>query len=116
MIPEIGVFALILALLVAVVQAVLPLAGAHWNVASWMRLARPAAVLQGLFAWLAFGCLATSFLAGDFSVLYVASNSHSELPAVYRFAAIWGGHEGSMLLWQCLLSGWTGPYYSWCLP
>ncbi len=107
MIPEIGVFALVLALLVAVVQATLPLAGAHWNVLSWMRVARPAALLQGIFAWLAFGCLATSFLTGDFSVLYVAGNSHSELPAVYRFAAIWGGHEGSMLLWQCLLSAWT---------
>lgn len=107
MIPEIGVFALVLALLVAVVQAALPLAGAHWKVVSWMRIARPAALLQGLFAWLAFGCLASSFLSGDFSVLYVASNSHSELPAVYRFAALWGGHEGSMLLWQCLLSAWT---------
>jgi cytochrome c-type biogenesis protein CcmF len=106
-IPEVGVFALVLALLVALVQATLPLAGAHWNVARWMRIARPAAVLQGLFAWLSFGCLALSFLAGDFSVLYVAGNSHSELPAVYRFAAVWGGHEGSMLLWQCLLSGWT---------
>jgi cytochrome c-type biogenesis protein CcmF len=107
MIPEVGVFALVLALLVAAVQAVLPMAGAHWGVAGWMRVARPAAALQCLFAWLAFACLAQAFLAGDFSVRYVAANSHSELPAVYRFAAVWGSHEGSMLLWQCLLSGWT---------
>jgi cytochrome c-type biogenesis protein CcmF len=107
MIPEVGVFALVLALLVAAVQAVLPLAGAHWGVAGWMRVARPAAALQCLFAWLAFACLVQAFLTGDFSVRYVAANSHSELPAVYRFAAVWGSHEGSMLLWQCLLSGWT---------
>ncbi|RZJ09666.1 MAG: heme lyase CcmF/NrfE family subunit [Rubrivivax sp.] len=107
MIPEIGVFALVLALLVASTQAVLPLAGAHWSVASWMRVARPAAALQCLFVWLAFGCLAHAFLTGDFSVRYVASNSHSELPAIYRFTAVWGSHEGSMLLWQGLLSAWT---------
>lgn len=107
MIPEIGVFSLVLALLVSVVQATVPLAGAHWGVSGWMRVARPAAMLQGLFAWLAFSSLAYAFLVGDFSVMYVASNSHTELPAVYRFAAIWGSHEGSMLLWQCLLSGWT---------
>lgn len=107
MIPEIGVFSLVLAMLVSVVQATVPLAGAHWGVASWMRAGRSAAVLQCLFAWLAFASLAHAFLTGDFSVMYVASNSHSELPAVYRFAAIWGGHEGSMLLWQCLLSAWT---------
>ncbi|KAF1050150.1 MAG: Cytochrome c-type biogenesis protein CcmF [Xylophilus sp.] len=107
MIPEIGVFALVLALLVAIVQATLPLAGATWGIASWMRLARPAAVLQCALAWLAFACLADAFLADDFSVRYVASNSHSQLPAIYRFAAVWGGHEGSMLLWECLLAGWT---------
>ena len=107
MIPEIGVFALVLALLVAVAQALLPLAGAHWRVAAWMRVARPASALQFVFAWLAFGCLAWSFLANDFSVVYVAANSHTDLPAIYRFASVWGSHEGSMLLWQCLLSGWT---------
>ncbi|MFG6459764.1 heme lyase CcmF/NrfE family subunit [Roseateles sp. BYS96W] len=107
MIPEIGVFALVLALLVAAVQALLPLAGAQWGLASWMRVARPAAALQCLFVWLALGCLAHAFLTGDFSVRYVASNSHSELPAVYRFTAVWGSHEGSMLLWQALLSAWT---------
>jgi cytochrome c-type biogenesis protein CcmF len=107
MIPEIGVFALVLALLVAVAQTCLPLAGAHWGIAAWMRIARPAAALQCLLVWLAFTCLARSFLANDFSVLYVASNSHTDLPAIYRFTAVWGGHEGSMLLWQGLLSAWT---------
>lgn len=107
MIPEIGVFSLVLALLIAVLQGSLPLAGAQWGVAGWMRLARPAALGQFVFACIAFACLAWSFLDNDFSVLYVASNSHSDLPAAYRFAAVWGGHEGSMLLWLCLLTAWT---------
>ncbi|RZL92217.1 MAG: heme lyase CcmF/NrfE family subunit [Variovorax sp.] len=107
MIPEIGVFSLVLALLIAVLQGSLPLAGAQWGVAGWMRLARPAALGQFVFACIAFACLAWSFLDNDFSVLYVASNSHADLPAVYRFAAVWGGHEGSMLLWLCLLTAWT---------
>lgn len=107
MIPEAGLFALILALLVAVVQAILPLAGAHWRINSWMRVARPAAALQCLLVWLALAILAHAFLTNDFSVLYVASNSHTDLPAIYRFTAVWGGHEGSMLLWQGLLSAWT---------
>ncbi|MGO4392172.1 heme lyase CcmF/NrfE family subunit [Variovorax sp. M-6] len=107
MIPEIGVFSLVLALLVALVQGTLPLAGAHWGVAGWVRVARPAALGQFVFAAIAFACLAWSFLDNDFSVLYVASNSHAELPAAYRFAAVWGGHEGSMLLWLCLLTAWA---------
>ena len=107
MIPETGLFALILALLVAVVQAILPLAGAHWCINSWMRVARPAAALQCLLVWLALAILTHAFLTNDFSVLYVASNSHTDLPAIYRFTAVWGGHEGSMLLWQGLLSAWT---------
>ena len=107
MIPEIGVFSLVLALLVAVVQGTLPVAGAHWGIASWMRIARPAALGQFVFASVAFACLAWSFLDNDFSVLYVASNSHAGLPAPYRFAAVWGGHEGSMLLWLYLLTAWT---------
>ncbi|WP_343627688.1 heme lyase CcmF/NrfE family subunit [Roseateles sp.] len=106
MIPEIGVFALVLALLVAVVQGTLPLIGAHWRIEPWIRVAKPAALLQGALSLLAFAALGWSFLAGDFSVLYVAANSHSKLPAIYRFTAVWGGHEGSMLLWQTLLAGW----------
>ena len=107
MIPELGVLALALALLMAIAQAVLPLAGAHWGIASWMRVARPAAIGQFLFASIAFACLAASFLGNDFSVFYVASHSHLELPAVYRFTAVWGGHEGSMLLWLWLFTAWS---------
>ena len=81
MIPEIGVFSLVVALLIALVQGSLPLAGAHLGITSWIRVARPAALGLFAFAMLAFGCLAWSFLDNDFSVLYVASNSHADLPA-----------------------------------
>ena len=107
MIPELGVLALVLALGVAIVQACLPLAGAWRGIEGWMAVARPAALAQCLFVGLAFACLAWSFLDHDYSVLYVASNSHDELPAPYRFAAIWGGHEGSMLLWLQILALWS---------
>ncbi len=107
MIPEIGQFALILALLLAVVQGVLPLAGAARANQAWMALARPASQGQFLFVALAFCCLAYSFVNNDFSVLNVASNSNSRLPVQYRFAASWGSHEGSMLLWVLMLAGWS---------
>lgn len=107
MIPELGLFALVLALIVAVVQAVVPLAGAHWGVVGWVRLARPAAMLLAVLSLLSAACLAWSFWQDDFSVLYVAGNSHSALPVVYKLTAFWGGHEGSMLLWQVLLACWT---------
>ncbi len=107
MIPEIGLFCLILALLIALVQGTLPLLGATYQWDAGMRVARPAALGQFLFTMLAFACLAWSFVDNDFSVIYVASNSHAALPAMYRFAAVWGGHEGSLLLWLCLLSTWS---------
>ncbi|MDR0217100.1 MAG: heme lyase CcmF/NrfE family subunit [Comamonas sp.] len=107
MIAELGVFALVLALVVAGLLAVLPLAGAHWGLTGWVRLARPAAALQCLLCVLSAASLFWCFWRGDFSVLYVAANSHSELPMAYKLAAFWGGHEGSMLLWQLMLSGWT---------
>src|SRR5688500_2444233 len=106
MIPELGHFALIVALTIACVQAVLPLAGAARGNVAWMSLARPAAQVQFLLIALAFGCLAYSFVNNDFSVLNVASNSNSSLPWYYRFAATWGSHEGSLLLWVLMLSGW----------
>ncbi|HZZ04540.1 heme lyase CcmF/NrfE family subunit [Paraburkholderia sp.] len=106
MIPEIGHFALILALLLALTTAVLPLIGAQRGIAGWMRLAWPAARAQCAFVALAFACLAWSFLSDDFSVVYVADNSNSALPAIYRFTAVWGGHEGSLLLWVLLLTVW----------
>lgn len=107
MIPEIGLFSLILALLVALTQATLPLIGAATGWQAGLRVARPAAVGQFCLTTLAFGCLAWSFVDKDFSVLYVAGNSHADLPAAYRFAAVWGGHEGSLLLWLYLLTAWT---------
>src|SRR5262245_167829 len=107
MVPEVGQFALIVAFLVAVVQATLPLIGASRNERSWMAVAAPAGRAQFLCVSIAFGCLAFSFLTNDFSVLNVASNSNSQLPAHYRFAATWGSHEGSLLLWIFVLSLWT---------
>ena len=106
MIPEIGQFALILALLMALLLGTLPLAGAQRGHAGWMALARPLARGQALFVALAWACLVASFLGNDFSVRNVAENSNTLLPAAYRFAAAWGSHEGSMLLWVLLQSGW----------
>ncbi len=107
MIPELGHFALVLALLLAVAQAFFGIAGAARRNASWMAAARSAVAGQFVFVALAFAALAWSFVERDFSVLYVASNSHSELPLFYRIAAIWGAHEGSLLLWSLDLAGWT---------
>jgi len=107
MIPEIGHLVLYFALALAVVQSVVPLVGAHKNSTEWMVLARPLANWQGVFVALALACLTASFVRNDFSVLYVASNSNSELPMFYRVAAVWGGHEGSMLLWVMMISVWT---------
>ncbi|HEY6972944.1 MAG TPA: heme lyase CcmF/NrfE family subunit [Nitrospiraceae bacterium] len=106
MIPEIGHFALMLALCVAVVQAVLPVWGAATNNAAFMAIAKPAAHGQFLLVALAFGCLAYAFAVKDFSVLYVAANSNSQLPLHYRLAAVWGAHEGSLLLWTFILTVW----------
>ena len=107
MIPEFGHYALILALCVALIQGVLPLLGAHQGRREWLMLARPAA--QTVFLLLATACviLAWCFYTNDFSVLYVAEHSNSQMPVVYRLGAVWGGHEGSLLLWVFLLSTWT---------
>ena len=107
MIPELGHFALILALLLAIVLGTLPIIGAQRGIAAWMALARPLALGQFLFIAFAFGCLAASFVANDFSVVNVATNSNSQLPLEYRIAATWGSHEGSLLLWVLMLGGWT---------
>jgi cytochrome c-type biogenesis protein CcmF len=106
MIPELGHFALIVALCIAAVQALVPLVGSFRGDAAWMGLARPAAQGQFVFVAIAFGCLAWSFLSNDFSVLNVANNSNSSLPANYRLAATWGSHEGSLLLWVLMLTLW----------
>ena len=107
MIPELGHFALIVALALALAQAVFGLFGAHAGRASWLAAVRPAATGQFAFVAAAFAALAYSFVANDFSVTNVASHSNSSLPAHYRFAASWGSHEGSMLLWTLMLAGWT---------
>jgi cytochrome c-type biogenesis protein CcmF len=107
MIPELGHVALILALCVAAAQGTLPIVGAARGPAAWMVLARRAALAQFGFVAFAFGCLAYAFLANDFSVGYVAEYSNSRLPVAYRFAAVWGGHEGSLLLWTFMLGAWS---------
>ncbi|MCE5232326.1 MAG: heme lyase CcmF/NrfE family subunit [Mizugakiibacter sp.] len=107
MIPELGQLALILALLMATLQCVLPLLGAWRGNATLMAVARPAAAGQAVFVALAFGVLAYAFLSFDFSVAYVADNANLALPWYYRFVAVWGAHEGSLLLWILLLNVWT---------
>ena len=107
MIPEIGQFALIMALCMALVQSVFPLIGTARNNPGWIALARPAAWSQFLFLVTAFGVLTYSFVVNDFSLVYVASHSNSALPLEFRISAVWGGHEGSLLLWAFMLSGWT---------
>ena len=107
MIPEIGSFALVLALLVALVQGSLPLIGAQRGVPAWIALARPASSVLFLLIAVAFGCLTASFINNDFSVVYVAQHSNSRLPLEYRISGVWGGHEGSLLLWVLMLSLWS---------
>ena len=107
MIPELGQFALIIALLLALTQAILPLYGASHGNRTWMGLAAPAGQAQFIFVVIAFGCLAYSFITNDFSVLNVATNSNSQLPLHYRLAATWGSHEGSLLMWALMLALWT---------
>jgi len=107
-IPELGHFALILALCMALVQAVFSIAGAARGIPGWIAMARPAARAQLLCMLIAFGCLTYAFIVSDFSVLYVTRNSNTALPLLYRISAVWGAHEGSLLLWALVLSVWTG--------
>ena len=107
MIVEIGHFALILAACVALVQGVLPLAGTINDNQRWQALAKPAAALQFALIAFSFAVLAHGALTDDFSIKYIAGHSNSLLPTQYKFASVWGGHEGSLLLWMLMLSGWT---------
>ena len=107
MIPELGHLAMILALCLAAVQATLPLIGAWRGDHQWMSLAQPAAWGQFAFLAFSFACLTYAFMVDDFSVAYVASNSNTALPWYYKFSAVWGAHEGSLLLWALILGGWT---------
>ncbi|CAN5623267.1 heme lyase CcmF/NrfE family subunit [soil metagenome] len=126
MLPELGQVALVLALVAALLQAVLPLAGAHplasapgaGRNAAWMAMARPAAYVQLALVAVAFALLTTAFVTQDFSVRYVAENSNSLLPLHYRFSAVWGAHEGSLLLWTLIVAGWCAAvaWFSKSLP
>jgi cytochrome c-type biogenesis protein CcmF len=107
MAPELGIFSLILAFVLSVSQAFFGLTGAWRGKRGWMSVARPAVTGQFVFVVLAFACLVYSFVHNDFSVLYVARNSNSQLPLFYKVAALWGAHEGSLLLWILILSIWS---------
>jgi len=107
MAAELGHFALILAFCLSLPQAFFGLAGAAWRRPQWMALSIRAVTGHAVFAAIAFGCLSWSFYQNDFSVLYVAQNSNSELPTFYRFAAVWGAHEGSLVLWLLVQALWT---------
>lgn len=99
MLPEIGHFALVMALIMALVQAVLPLWGSLNNNPMLIAVAKPAAFGQFLFLIISYATLTYAFISHDFSVQYVASNSNSGLPLIYLISGVWGAHEGSMLLW-----------------
>ena len=106
MIPELGHFALILALGMAVTQAIFPLAGSFTRNQAWMAMARPLAWGQFVFTAIAFACLLQAFLTDDFSVAYVQANSNSLMPTLYKVSALWGAHEGSLLLWATFMAAW----------
>ncbi len=107
MIPELGQYSLILALCLSAVLAVVPLVGAYTGNLLWMSYGRPLAKGMFLFLCISMLCLGYAFMTDDFSVAYVAGNSNTALPVYYKFSAIWGGHEGSLLLWVLILAGWT---------
>ncbi|MFD2229959.1 heme lyase CcmF/NrfE family subunit [Alkalimarinus sediminis] len=107
MLPELGHFALILAFAIAIIQAIVPLVGTIIRSDLWMSFARPMATGQFVFLMISFVCLSIAFVTDDFSVQYVASHSNSHLPYYFKISAVWGGHEGSLLLWALILAGWS---------
>ncbi len=104
MVTELGHFALILAFLVAIVQSVVPMVGAHKRWPGWMAVAEPAATVQFLLTAFAFAALTHAFVTSDFSLRLVYLNSHSAKPMLYKISGVWGNHEGSMLLWVLILT------------
>ncbi|WP_313346049.1 heme lyase CcmF/NrfE family subunit [Stenotrophomonas sp.] len=113
MLPELGQVLLVCALLAALLQAVLPLWGAQRQRSPWMAVARPAAFAQLALLVGAFVLLTVAFVQQDFSVRYVAENSNTLLPLAYRYSAVWGAHEGSLLLWVLVLALWGGAVALW---
>lgn len=107
MIPELGHYALIMALLLAVLQLAIPLLGIYQREANLQHAARPLCYGQLIFILFSYLCLTYAFISNDFSVQYVANNSNSQLPWFYRLCAVWGGHEGSILLWVLILNIWS---------
>ncbi|MDB6090137.1 MAG: c-type cytochrome biosis protein CcmF [Gammaproteobacteria bacterium] len=107
MLPELGHFALILAMLLAALQAFFGIAGPMFGRDRWLTAVTPAVAGQFVMIGTAVACLITSFVGNDFSVAYIAENSNSALPLFYRVTAMWGAHEGSLLLWIFILSCWT---------
>lgn len=107
MVPEWGHFALILALCISVTMTILPLIGVRIGSTLLMHTCRSLAAGQFVMVLISFLCLVYAFVVDDFSVAYAASNSNSLLPVHFKISAVWGGHEGSLLLWMLMLSGWT---------
>ncbi len=107
MIPELGHFALLAALAVALIQFAVPMLGVWRAQPRWMEVGASAAQAQFVLILLAYLCLTWSFIEKDWSVAYVAANAHSQLPLMYRISAVWGAHEGSMLLWMLMQTGWA---------
>jgi cytochrome c biogenesis factor len=107
MIPEIGQVTLMGALLVSVLMGILPLIGASNGNQRLMKIGQTGAIAQFFLVAMAFAMLTWAFVVQDFSVEYVARNSNSQLPMEYRFSAVWGSHEGSLLLWELILCLWT---------
>ncbi|MDT8991884.1 heme lyase CcmF/NrfE family subunit [Curvibacter sp. APW13] len=106
MIPELGHYALILSVFVAAPLGLLGIWGPASGRYAWMAFARPAAQALWALTVVAFACLTYAFYFNDFSVSYVAQHSNSQLPGIYRIAGVWGGHEGSLLLWHLMLTSW----------
>ena len=107
MIPELGHYALVLALVMALAQAALPMIGAQRGIRPWMQLAKPAALAQFAFVAFSFLALMYSFAVSDFSVAIVTQHSHSQQPLIYKLSGTWGNHEGSLLLWVLILTGYV---------
>jgi cytochrome c-type biogenesis protein CcmF len=110
MIPELGLYSLILAFCLALTLGTLPMAGSYLHQERWMRLSAPLAILMCTLVCFSFACLVYSFVIDDFSVSYVANNSNTQLPVYYKVSAAWGAHEGSLLLWVLILTLWMSAF------